>query len=598
MRLNKFLFTFLLFLVATPIWGQEKVVVDVELPTHIIAGQPFRVVFSANTSAKSIQLSATPEGLQQLYGPSKGTSSSMSIINGKRSSSTTTTFTYTFLAEKEGQYTIPDATVIIDNAKYHTSSRRIKVFSADAELPASSGSVQSVSAEDLYIVAIPNKTTVYEQEAVLITYRLYSRLENTQFSNFSFPDYQGFAQYVQHDGSNTQYKAEEVHGKLYYTADFYSVVLYPQHSGKLTIQPAEFEMVINMPINNPRRSFFDSFFDNFEQVNKTLKTKPITIDVRPLPTPQPGDFSGAVGEFTLKANAPDKVLKTNESFTYKVTLEGKGNIKLAQIPEPIFPEGFETFDPKEEEETGVSGGDTRGFKSKEYYAVPRHTGDFTIPSIHFSYFNTKSRKYEQIQLPEVKVHIDKGEQTQPTTVIGSNNKEEVKYLDKDIRYLKSTTQHPTLLPKGKWHLSWWIYLLLIIALILAILIDKKLEVNNADTAYNRSRKAGKTAQKYLKIASRMLGKGDAEAFYEALLKGLSDYLSNKLHLPLSQLSKENIKSAMTDLGIQDELIEEALVTLADLELARYSPNEVEGREKLFERASNVIEGIQKTKFKK
>lgn len=595
-RAQRYILATLFLLVGTLAWGQDKVIFEVEVPSHIIAGKPFKVELMVNASAKDAKL-ATPQGLQLLYGPAISSTTSMRIVNGKRSSSRSTIFTYTFLAEKEGNYVIPEASVVVDGSTYRSASRRIKVFGAEAvaeDMPTESG---SISSQDLYIVATPSKQRVYEQEAITINYKLYSRLENPQFTNITLPDYEGFVQYVQNDGSNAQFQAEQVNGKLYYTATFHSVVLYPQRAGKLTIKPAEFEMLVNMPISNPQRSIFDAFFDNFQQVSKQLRTKPITIDVQALPSPKPEGFNGAVGQFTLSSEIPTKVLKTNESFTMKLLLEGYGNIKLAQIPEPKLPEGFETYDPKETDDTGVSGGQTRGSKSMEYFAVPRHVGDFVIPAIPFSYFDPAKGSYQTITIPEVKLHIDKGDNSEATTSTGGTNREEVKYIDRDIRYLKSGNT-TTPLTRAQWHNAWWFYLLVIVLLIGAIAVDRKLEADNADTASNRSRKAGKTAQKYLKIASKMRSKGEASAYYEALLKGLSDYLSAKFHIPLSELSKDNIRTTMTRLGVSSELTEEAINTLSALEIARYTPSESEERVELYDRATEVIEGIQKTKLKR
>ena len=595
-RAQRYILTTLFLLVGTLAWGQDKVIFEVEVPSHIIAGKPFKVELMVNASAKDAKL-ATPQGLQLLYGPAISSTTSMRIVNGKRSSSRSTIFTYTFLAEKEGNYVIPEASVVVDGSTYRSASRRIKVFGAEAvaeDMPTESG---SISSQDLYIVATPSKQRVYEQEAITINYKLYSRLENPQFTNITFPDYEGFVQYVQNDGSNAQFQAEQVNGMLYYTATFHSVVLYPQRAGKLTIKPAEFEMLVNMPISNPQRSIFDAFFDNFQQVSKQLRTKPITIDVQALPSPKPEGFNGAVGQFTLSSEIPTKVLKTNESFTMKLLLEGYGNIKLAQIPEPELPEGFETYDPKETDDTEVSGGQTRGSKSMEYFAVPRHVGDFVIPAIPFSYFDPAKGSYQTITIPEVKLHIDKGDNSEATTTTGGTNREDVKYIDRDIRYLKSGNT-TTPLTRAQWHNAWWFYLLVIVLLIGAIAVDRKLEADNADTASNRSRKAGKTAQKYLKIASKMRSKGEASAYYEALLKGLSDYLSAKFHIPLSELSKDNIRTTMTRLGVSSELTEEAINTLSALEIARYTPSESEERIELYDRATEVIEGIQKTKLKR
>ncbi|WP_211640489.1 BatD family protein [Porphyromonas levii] len=595
-RAQRYILATLFLLVGTLAWGQDKVIFEVEVPSHIIAGKPFKVELMVNASAKDAKL-ATPQGLQLLYGPAISSTTSMRIVNGKRSSSRSTIFTYTFLAEKEGNYVIPEASVVVDGSTYRSASRRIKVFGAEAvaeDMPTESG---SISSQDLYIVATPSKQRVYEQEAITINYKLYSRLENPQFTNITFPDYEGFVQYVQNDGGNAQFQAEQVNGKLYYTATFHSVVLYPQRAGKLTIKPAEFEMLVNMPISNPQRSIFDAFFDNFQQVSKQLRTKPITIDVQALPSPKPEGFNGAVGQFTLSSEIPTKVLKTNESFTMKLLLEGYGNIKLAQIPEPKLPEGFETYDPKETDDTEVSGGQTRGSKSMEYFAVPRHVGDFVIPAFPFSYFDPAKGSYQTITIPEVKLHIDKGDNSEAITTTGGANREDVKYIDRDIRYLKSGNT-TTPLNRAQWHNAWWFYLLVIVLLIGAIAVDRKLEADNADTASNRSRKAGKTAQKYLKIASKMRSKGEASAYYEALLKGLSDYLSAKFHIPLSELSKDNIRTTMTRLGVSSELTEEAINTLSALEIARYTPSESEDRVELYDRATEVIEGIQKTKLKR
>lgn len=596
-RFNRYILLLLLTLFTTHLWGQDKVAFDVEVPSQIIAGRPFRVVFTVNASAKDIKFSA-PSGLEVVYGPAKSSSSSMSIINGKRSSSRTTSFTYTLIADKEGNYVLPSATVEVSGANYRSSSRRITVFSADAAEPsnATGSSSQGIAAEDLYIVAIPSKTKVYEQEAVQITYKLYSRLEDTQFASSSFPDYEGFVQYVEDDGSQAYYKAEKVNGKLYYAATIQRVVLYPQRAGKLVIKPAEFEMVVSMPISNPKRDIFDAFFDNFQQIRKKVKTKPVTIDVKALPQPKPENFSGAVGQYSLNMSVPTKVLKTNESFTMKLSLEGKGNIKLAKIPEPIFPEGFDTYDPKESDDTGVRGGETRGTRAKEYFAVPKHVGDFVIPAIPFSYFDTAKGQYETITLPETKVHIDKGEASDAPAVSGLSNKEDVKYLGKDIRYLKGAKRATTLNTTNN-TLYFLTYFILVALLLIAILIDRKNEADNADTASNRSRRAGKMAQKYLKIAYQMRNKGEDSAYYEALLKGMSDFLSAKLHIPLSELSKENIATAMKERGASEELVDEAINTLSTLEVARYSPSETEEREHLYDQAATVIDGVQKLKGK-
>lgn len=602
---RKHIFLVITLLLAGTLFAQnEKINFEVNIPNRIVVGEPFQVQFVVNDSGKDIKME-DPTGLDVLYGPAVSKSSQVLIVNGKRSQSKTTMFTYTLLANMEGDYMIPAASVKVGNSTYKTAARKIKVFSADAAsnssagLPAESqGERVRISGKDLYVSATPNKRTVYEQEPILVNFKLYSSRQPNDIPKIKLPDFDGFIKEEVDLGSMRQIDVEEVNGKLYYTVNIYSVLLYPQKAGQLTIPEGSFDVYMLVRVDKPVESFFGSFHDQYQEVNQTVKSRPFSINVKPLPDPKPEGFDGAVGQFNFTHNIPTYDVRTNESFSMKLSLEGKGNLKLIQIPDPVLPEGFETYDPKTEEEITATASGSRGKKVKEIFAVPRYTGNFVIPEIKFSYFDPNSASYKTIKIPEVKLHVAKGSGDSSTAVSGISGKEDVKYLGNDIRYIKSAKNQtkyrtPSLLQ---------LYMGILNMLIVVggnYFIDIRKEKNNRDTALNRSRKAGKKARKYLLLANQNRSKGEAGAYYEALSKGLNSYLSDKFHIPLSELSKDNIKSVLSEKGASNDLVTEVLSILSLLEMSRYTPMEAQSeRDELYDRASNAIDRLEKIKVTK
>lgn len=602
---KKYIFIVALILIGVPLIAQNnRVTFEVNIPNRIVAGEPFQVQFVVNDSGKDMKL-ADPTGLDVLYGPAVSKSSQVVIVNGKRTQSKATVFTYTLLANKAGDYMIPAASVKVGNSTYKTAARKIKVFSAEAannssaSVPAESqGERVRISGKELYVSATPNKKTVFEQEPILVNFKLYSSRQPNDIPKIKLPDFDGFIKEEVDLGSMRQIDVEEVNGKLYYTVNIYSVLLYPQKAGQLTIPEGSFDVYMLVRVDEPVESFFGSFHDQYQEVNQTVKSRPFSINVKPLPDPKPEGFDGAVGQFNFTHNIPTYDVRTNESFSMKLSLEGKGNLKLIQIPDPVLPEGFETYDPKTEEEITATASGSRGKKVKEIFAVPRYTGDFVIPEIKFSYFDPNSASYKTIKIPEVKLHVAKGSGDSSTAVSGISGKEDVKYLGNDIRYIKSAKSQtkyrtPSLL---QYYISLVGYILMIGVI---FYIDVRKEKNNLDTSSNRSRKAGTKARKYLLLAGKNRSKGEAAAYYEALSKGLISYLSDKYHIPLSELSKDNINSVLMEKGVPNDLISEVLSILSLLEMSRYTPMEAQSeRDELYDRASNAIDRLEKIKVTK
>lgn len=605
--MSKYLFIILFsFVTYMGVAQDEKVNFDVNVPNRIIVGEPFQVQFVLNASAKDFKM-ADPEGLEVLYGPGVSRASSTTIRNGKRSQLRSTTFTFTLMASEPGEYKIPSASAKVGSITYKTSERKITVFGAEAAANTAAQSNNqrggnqniSIGQGELYVVASANKQSVYEQEPIRVNFKLYSLREPSQIPNVKLPDFDGFVKQEVNLNSSRQLQVEEVNGQLFYTVDIYSVLLFPQKPGKLTIPSGSFDISMLVRLNTPVENFFGSFQDQYREVNKTVKSRPITIDVKALPEPKPDGFSGAVGQYTLERSLSGSILKTNESISLKYTLKGSGNIKLVKIPEPKFPEGFDMYDPKEEEDITASSSGSMGKKTKEFYAVPRYIGDFVIPESRFAYFDPSAGSYKSIVLPEIRLHVDKGEGGGDLSPIvsGFNGKEDVKYLGEDIRYIKSADL-VRMERRRTFSLSSFYFLLFLILLtgFIIYLIDIHREKNNIDTAVNRSKKAGRKARKYLLLANKNREGADAGVFYELLLKGLNSYLSDKFHIPLSELSKENIERVLSENSVSSELTSKVLTILSDLELARYAPmEERSAKDELYRRAADAIDRLERTK---
>lgn len=611
MTLRKYLL-WLLLLLPQLVIAQNKISIELETPEVIVAGERFKVSVVLSNADGKVSM-PTPEGVELLFGPSTTRSVQTTFINGDLKTFSTTTFSYTFLAEKAGTYTIPEAVVTINNSTYKTKPKSIQVFTPEAVYGAdnsngnnSAGNKQAKASQeqrgmtdkDIFIVAHPSKTTVYEQEGVLVTFRIYTTNTELAMTNADFPEFENFVS-QELSTTNKQWKAESVNGRLYFYADFYQVYITPQKAGMLTIPSGSFDFNINIKNNDLQDDFFDNFFGQYQTIRKRLHSKPLTISAKPLPNNKPKGFTGAVGEFSLTAELPKKELKANESLQYTLRLTGKGNIKLVSVPSPQFPEGFDVYDPKTEENITVLASGATGEKSTTYYAVPRYPGEYTLPEIHFSYFDPSVGKYKTEVIPATQLHVEKGRDNQTNMNPTYGTREDIKYLNKDIRYLKPSNGRSF---KERLNPITFVLGYVVIALLAVIVffVYRKRTSNGKECAEHRAKRAGTIARKYLKLADKKKAEGEEMAYYEALLKGLNNYISAKFHIPLAELSKEKIKAVMNNAGMSLEVITTTLEALGTLELARYTPVTEDLsvlKEKLYTQAAHVIESIEATKYK-
>ena len=600
----------------------EDIVFKAQAPSQVIVGRPFQLTYSVNQRSRDLR---APEftDFDVLAGPYTSTSSSTSFVNGHRTSSFTQTYTYTLMAQKTGSFTIAPATIKVDGENVQSNGVRILVLPEDEIVPDETGKTRDgkgqstqtaqrsqssdgqVSSENLFVRTIASKTRVHEQEALLITYKLYfANVDVAQLTNNTkLPEFTGFLKQDLEQGE-IQTELEHYNGRNYQTAVLYRTILYPQHSGDIKIDPARFEAVLRVQTQQQVRSIFDNFFASYTNVTKMLTAPGVTIHVSALPAGKPAGFSGGVGKFNLTPSISQTELQTNDAVTIKLDITGTGNMKLLKTPSVDWPEGFEPYDPKVTNNFSTTTAGVSGTKSIEYLAIPRSAGDYTIPAITFSYFDIEDKAYRTLSTPEYTIHVMRGNGANNANgdgegqVISYTQKEDIKQLGTDIRYidtkpLKITNRRSSI---TTYNHIWLFYIVpLIIAIVLLIVLRKQIK-ENADITRVKYKRANKVAQKRLKAAAAALKANDKDAFYAAIEQAAWTYLSDRLSIPTADLNKENIAQLLSSKGVSDALINDVKNVLSTAEFARYAPSTDHAMDDLYRDTTNLINHLESQKI--
>lgn len=590
-------------------FADGKVSFTASAPDAVVVGDQFRLSYTVTTQKVRDFRAPSIKGFDVLMGPSRSQQSSVQMINGQTTSTSSITFTYILMATAEGDFNIPGATITADGNQMVSNSVQIKVLPADqgANGASSSGngggqgnasrasSGTSVSNSDLFITATASKTTVYEQEAFLLTYKIYTLVDLRMFDNVKLPDFKGFHSQEVELPNDRRWGLEHYKGRNYQSTIYRQFVLFPQQVGKLTIDAARFDASIAKAtqVSDPFEAFFNGG-SNYVEVKKTILTPQLTIDVKSLPA-KPADFSGGVGEFNITSSINSTNVKTNDAITVKLVISGTGNLKLLSNPEVRFPEDFEVYDPKVDNKFRLTNSGLSGSKIIEYLAIPRNAGTYKIPAVRFSYFDSKSRSYKTLTTEEYELHVEKGTGNAAQTIANFTNKEDLKVLNEDIRFIKQNDV--MLFPKGDFFfgsLSYWLfYLIPGIAFITFFIIYRKQITANANVAKMRTKKANKVAVKRMKQAGKLLAESKKDAFYDEVLKALWGYISDKLNIPVSRLSKDNIEEKLCNYGVDDALIKEFLDTLNNCEFARFAPgDDNQAMDKVYSASLEVISKME------
>ena len=585
----------------------DKVSFVASAPDVVVVGDQFRLSYTVTTQKVKDFRAPSIKGFDVLMGPSRSEQSSTQIVNGSVSSTSSITFTYILMANTAGEFTVPGASIVADGNQMISNSVKIKVLPQDQNHNSSrrnndnSSSIQpssnaSVSNQDLFITATASKTNVYEQEAFVLTYKIYTRESNLQLNNAKLPDFKGFHSQEIEMTTNARWTPEHYKGRNYYTTVYRQFVLFPQQSGKLFIEPAQFQMTVNKPVQSADP--FDAFFNggnNVIEIKKPITTPKIAINVNPLPAGKPTNFLGGVGEFNISSSINSKELKTNDAITIKLVISGTGNLKLISNPEIKFPDDFEVYDPKVDNQVRLTKEGLTGNKVIEYLAIPRHAGTYKIPGVSFSYFDIRSKSYKTLNTEDYVINVEKGAGNADQVIANFTNKEDLKVLGEDIRYIKQN--EVTFQPKGSFFygsMSYWLfYIIPALAFILFFIIYRKQAAENANVAKMRTKNANKVAIKRMKLAGKLLSENKKDAFYDEVLKALWGYISDKLNIPVSRLSKDNIEEKLRNHGVSEELIKEFLNALNDCEFARFAPgDENQAMDKVYSSSIEVISKME------
>ncbi len=571
-----------------------------EGPRVVSADETFRIVFTADARMSDFNWPGTDD-FDVVWGPQKGSMSSINIINGKRTSTRQETVTYLLQPRRTGTFTIAAASAKVDKQEVSSGTLQIEVVASQQQAQQPSGNASqnsqqgnqqssqparpsqprqddpavtgTVSSQDIFLKLTLNKSHVVKGEPVTATLKLYTRADIVGFEDIKFPTFNGFWSKETVTVNNLEFNRENVNGTIYNSALVRQWVLIPQQTGTLSIDPAE--MVCQLRVRTSGGSplsIFDDFFDQYQTIRKRISTPTLSVKVKELPAGAPASFGGGVGDFKISAKLSKSGIKSNEAASLIVTISGNGNLSMLQAPKVDFPPDFEVYDLKTTDKTSASG--TSGSKTFEYPFIPRSHGEFVIPSIAYSYYDMAHGKYVTTSTGDIPVTIEKGEEIAGSGVaMAGTNRQNVRSLAEDIRYIALGDGH--LKKKGAFFAGSILFYALLLALVFIVFLVSRLfsfsQARRADVAGSKNRRANKMARARLKSAESYLKQGLSSAYYEELHKALLGYVSDKLMIPAADLSKDTIREKLLERGVRDESVT-ALTDLIDkCEFARYAP---------------------------
>jgi tetratricopeptide (TPR) repeat protein len=577
-------------------------------PSQVAVGEQFRLTYTVNTqNVSDFRSGNIPDAFEVLIGPNRSMQSSYQIINGHTSSSSSITYTYIVVASKNGTFTIPPAHVVVDGKNIASNTLTIKVSGASQSQsgggsqhrqrnnePEMRDAGSHISGSDLFIKVSANKKRVYEQEPILLTYKVYTLVSLTQLEG-KMPDLKGFHTQEVQLPQQKSFKLETVNGRPYRTVTWSQYVMFPQLTGKLQIPSITFNGIVVQ--QNRNIDPFEAFFNGgsgYIEVKKQIQAPGIEIQVDPLPD-RPANFSGGVGHFSISAQLNKTETKANDPVSLRVIVSGVGNLKLIKQPEVVFPKDFDKYDAKITDKTKLTSNGLEGSMIYDILAVPRHQGKYEIPPIAFTYYDTSTHKYETVKTEGFTLDVAKGSGT--ASVSDFTGQEDLQLLNKDIRHIKTgdTRQH-SLDDFFFGSTGYWVSLgVLALIFISLFVIFRQRAIENANISKQRGKKANKVATKRLKKASKLMALNKPGEFYDEVLRALWGYVGDKLNIPVEQLSHDNISQRLTERSVDEETVALFMGALDECEFERYAPGDPKGNmNKVYEKAMTAIEKIEDT----
>ena len=580
-------------------------------PSHVAVGEQFRLSYTVNTQEVSdFRAGAIPDELEVLIGPNRSMQSSYQMINGHTSSTSSITYTYIVAATKNGTYTIPPAHVVVNGKSIASNAIKIQV-SGTSQSGSSARQRQNdddggemrdagshISGSDLFIKVTANKKRIHEQEPVLLTYKVYTLVQLTQLRG-DMPDLKSFYTQEVDLPQQKNFTIENVNGRPYRTCTWSQYVMFPQMTGKLQIPSITFEGIVIQ--QNRNVDPFEAFFNGgsgYVEVKKKIVAPGIEIQVDPLPT-RPANFSGGVGQFNVSAQLNKTETKANDPVSMRIIVSGTGNLKLIKQPIVNIPKDFDKYDPKITDQTKLTANGLEGSKIYDILIVPRHQGKYEIPPVEFTYFNTATNKYETAKSEGFTLDVAKG--SGAGTVSDFSGQEDLKELNKDIRYIK--TGPADVQGLGDFFfgsVAYWVSLAVLALIFISLfVIFRQRAIDNANVTKMRGKKANKVATKRLKKASKLMKDNKPSEFYDEVLRALWGYVGDKLSMPVEQLSHDNISQRLAERQVDESTIAQFIEALDECEFERYAPGDPKGNmNKVYEKAMTAIERIEDAMKKK
>ncbi|MBE0637376.1 MAG: protein BatD [Bacteroidales bacterium] len=601
--------TALLFVL--PVWlSAQQVEFSGVAKSVVTLGERFQLQYRINAEGTGFK-GPNIVDFNVLNGPNTSTSSSVQIVGGNVTREVSYTFTYILASTKEGTFTIPPATINYAGKKYTSNSVTVQVKSGGQTAPSGQGSQQQGSDEavDVFLRAEVSNTAPYLGEQIIISYKLYFNNQIAGHDGFqkisSFPGF--WVKNLFPNQREIPTATETIKGKQYNVAEVRRFALFPQRTGKIDISPGETELTVLLRTDAKRRTsdpFFDSFFNDpffssrSKDVTKNLLSNSITVDVKPLPTKErPADFSGAVGKFTLRSQIDKTEVKANEPISIKLTVQGSGNIELFDLPKIAFPPDFEVFDPEIKSDIKVTPSGVSGTRTFEYLVIPRNPGNFKIRPIEFSHFDLGQNVYISERTPEYNITVERGDgASSVVTYSGTVRQEGIQIIGSDIRHIKLPPY--SFRPVGTYFFrsqSYFLFLIIpLILLILVLVVWSKQMKKRGNAELMKNLRATKIARKRLKLAHEFMKNSKESEFYIEISRASWGYLSDKLSIPVSELSMDNVRTRLTSKNTNEETINQFIETLNQTEFARFAPgSKTDNMEKVYTGALEIITKLEK-----
>lgn len=605
-RATRLLIAALLIMTAALGMQAQQPSLTVQVRQQVVQGQRFTVTFRVSNADARVAKAPELKGCTLLYGPATSTMSYTSIVNGRTESTSSVDYTFTYVADKAGTVTIPAMSVNAGGQVLKSPSKTLTVLPPDRSqqqqqqqqqqgaAPAGRGTGK-VTAKDLIVTVTLSKNSMYEHEATIATIKVYTKYNITSFRATTLPSFDGFLSEELPVQQNVG--MEHFRGENYYTAVLKRCLLFPQKTGTLSINSGRYEVTLET-----YEEVSNGFFIMHRPVEQHITTtsNQVNATVRPLPSPAPAGFNGAVGtSFRVSAVLEPQILRTNEAATYTYTVTGTGNVKYLTAPDIDFGPTVETYEPETDNDASFNGSSLTGTFKASYSIVPTQVGEMTVPACDFTYFNPSTGKYVTVAVPSITRKVLKGN----AAVSASGNPQKAisgKQLD-DILHIKSLDGDDLEREPQRVFHSWYYicaYLALIVLMVAITLIYRRNLKLNSDVTGRRMARANRVANRRLRTARAEMSRHNEDAFYAAVASALWGYMGDKLRIPASALTRDNITEKLSVDGVGPETIQRTIAVLDDCEMARFTPGTADSKmSDLYQRATTAINELEASKRK-